>query len=199
MRRLVLAAIALCASCFGFDERLEACRRGEGVCSATDAGHDAGGPTDAGCALVSGDLLFNGSFERTTDAGIPGWSSTAPVIHHATGGAHCEAWVEQSTSAAEMLELDGDFDLSATVPAGTRFRIAGWAKSLDQNPMPITIQLRVRSGGYRPAATQRIDPTWTRVSLDLDLIEMGRQLSVEIVTDGPRAVGLDGFSVVQLP
>lgn len=194
-RHFVVATFALVAwSCFGFDERLAACRRQEGVCAVLD-----GGEADAGCAPVTKDLLFNGSFERTTDAGIPGWSSTAPVIHHPTGGAHCQAWVEQSTANTEMLELDGDFDLSAAAPAGTRFRVSGWVKSLDQNPMPITVQLRVRSGGYRPARTQRIDPTWTFVSLELDLIEMGERLAVEIVTDGPRAIGLDGFSVVQLP
>lgn len=202
MRRLVLAAIALFASCFGFDERLDACRRHEGVCAVADAGvPDAGtdaGADDAGCGLDPADLLFNGSYEVVTDAGIPGWASNPPVIRRTGGAAACLAWVEQSSTSA-TLELQGDFDLSSPAPMGTRFTISGFAKSLDQDPTPLVIQLRIRSGGYTAGRTQRLDRTgaWTPVSVDLELAETGSQLGIEIVTETPRSVGYDGFTVVR--
>lgn len=199
MKRLAaLGALVLVVSCFGFDERLDACRRNEGVCAVSDAGQVDAGVRDAGCGLDPNDLLFNGSFELATDAGISGWTSNPPVLQRTTGAAACVAWLEQS-STSSTLELLGDFDLSTPAQMGTRFTISGLVKSLDGDPAPLVIQLRVRSGGYTAARTQRLDRAgvWSPVSVDLDLAEAGSELRIEILTEAPRSLGYDGFTVIR--
>lgn len=213
MKRLLgfLCAFGLAASCFGFDERLDRCRRLEGVCAidsglvdagTTDAGANDAGPDDAGCQLDPNNLLLNGSFERQSDAGIPGWVvANATLTQRTVGGARCAGWLEVSSADPQVFELDGDFDLGAPAPMGTRFVISGWARTLDQNPNPLEVHLRARSGGYRVGSTGRLDLSggWTPFTLELELADPSNRLSVEILATGPRVLGLDGISAVQLP
>lgn len=200
MRRVLVALVGLgLASCFGFDDRLEACRNGLGVC-AVDAGPslDAGTEADAGCALIAGDLLVNGSFERSTFGVTQGWTGTPSPTRRDGGAAVCQSWVEQ-TSTTQNLEFYGDFDLPAAAPARTAFLISGFVKSLDGDTQPLVIQLRARSAGYTAKRTAPLaaDGTWTPVSVVLELANTSSQLGVEVLSEAPRSVGYDGFSVLR--
>lgn len=196
MKRSIVATTAVVlAACFGFEDRLDACRQGRGVCAV-----DAGTEPDAGCSLIDGDLLVNGSFERSTAGFTQAWTGTPSPTRHDGGAAVCQWWVEQS-STTQNLELYGDFDLPAPAPARTAFLISGFVRSLDGDTRPVAIQLRARSAGYTAKLTASLaaDGTWTPVSVVLELANTSSQLGVEVLSEAPRSVGYDGFSVIRQP
>ena len=182
MKRVSVLVVLALSGCFGFDERLAACRRGELGCTSQDT-----------CSLAD-DLLNNGSFERPgASSAFAAWNGTPELIRHEGNADSCRFWAEQTSTTADAIYLENPFDLGAPAPAGTMFELGVSLKSLDGNHQPMVIQLRVRNSGYTVARTDRLnnDGSWTKVFVQLALPEASSELSFEMNSEEPRSVGID--------
>ena len=207
-----IAVVLLAWACTGSDPALtpgaatdggsESAAASDGDAAQPQASRDAGtSDASATCPTIPGNLLLNGSFEKTASDGttILTWESspTATLVQHIGEADDCQAWAElDSTSDEDYAMLR--FSLPAEADAGPLYDIGASIRALDGQDTPVKIELRVPFGSYDDRTSQSIADTWSRVAgNDLRQTDNAQELAIVIHPQGARKLGIDRAYVIK--